>query len=440
MQRKDFSITTALCVSLVVHGVGMIALTEYDTRRDAKLLRGQPFNLRQWLTQHPRGDDRPTVSEVPQPIVAQALPEPMLPPLPEFDELFGERGAKGKALNASLGDQLMQAQQAPQEQAALTPNPGASDSGPSERGNEGTGEPSHSTPKSAANQSPAMVLLPFGMPVDPNAPFGAPLAPAPPPLPPKQFQAESHLIGIPTPSSDPSPIKSAVAMENSSATRPVETASTTLPSDVAMAAPTTSPVTDVATTQPVPTARNEPRPEKMSIGQIPTTTQPTLVKVPTTQPHDRTPLLALASASDGIHLPENPSANSPGSSASSHSGGGETGNQSESESDPFSKTSTFTYRNGKVEARDGRKVKTVRPKLTEAGIQAVIAMEDPRVILAVNIDEQGKVTGVDYVRKSGSNEVDLPTYLAAWKWEFEPSKDKEGHPKADAFVIPFVWR
>ena len=439
MQRKDLSVTTALCVSLLVHGVGMIALTEYEIHTQTRSLHHPPFNLRQWLAQHPNGADHRLIAESPEPTLAKAIPEPKLPPLPEFDELFGERGAKGKAVNASLGEQLMQARQAPQEQAALTPNPGAADSGPSERGNDGKGGASQTSPKSV-EKSPAMVLLPFGPPVDPEAPFGAPLAPAPPPLPPKLFKAESQVIGIPIASADPSPVKSTVTMIESPATKPVDAPSTTRPSDVASAAPTTSPFTDIATTQPVRIALNEPGPEKLPIGQMPTTTQPTLLKVPTTQPRDRNPMLALASAADGVHLPENPGTGTPGSNTPSHTGGGEAGNQSESESDPFSKTATFIYRNGKVEARDGRKVKTVRPKLTEAGIQAVIAMEEPLVVLAVQIDEQGKVTGVDYVRKSGSNEVDLPTYLAAWKWEFEPSKDKAGNPKADAFVIPFVWR
>lgn len=439
MQRRDLSITTGLCVSLLVHGGGMIALTEYEIHTQNSSLHRPPFNLRQWLAQHPQGGDHQLISARPEPVLAQAIPEQKLPPLPEFDELFGERGAKGKAVNASLGEQLMQARQAPQEQAALTPNPGAADTGPSEHGNDGNGGASQTTAKSV-DKSPAMVLLPFGPPVDPEAPFAALVATAPPPLPPKLFKAEPQVIGIPTPTLEPWPVKSIVAMADSPATKPVDIASTTRPSDVASAAPTTSPFTDMTTTQPVRIALNEPTPEKLPAGQMPTTTQPTLVKVPTTPPRDRNPMLALASTADGVHLPEIPGTGNPGSNTPSHNGGGEAGNQSESESDPFSKTATFIYRNGKVEARDGRKVKTVRPKLTEAGIQAVIAMEEPLVVLAVKIDDQGKVTGVDYVRKSGSNEVDLPTYLAAWKWEFEPSKDKAGNPKADAFVIPFVWR
>ena len=430
--------TIALSVSLLVHGVGMIALTEYEIHKQTRSLYRPPFNLRQWLAQHPHDGKHSSVDEIPKPIVAQALPEPKLPPLPEFDELFGERGAKGKALNASVGEQLMLAEQAPQEQAALTPNPGAASNGPSERGNDGTGGSSQKSSKSSEN-SPAMVFLPFGPPVDPDAAFGAPLAPAPPPLPPREFKAESHIIGIPRLSNGPSPIESAIAIVDSPATKPVDVASTTRPTNIATAVPTTSPFTDASTTKPVQVAMKEPPADKLPAGQIPTTTQPTLVKIPVTQPRDRNPMLALASTADGIHLPENPGNGAPGSSNPSHAGG-DAGNKSDSESDPFSKTSTFIYRNGKLEARDGRKVKTVRPKLTEAGIQAVIAMEEPLVILAVKIDEQGKVIGVDYVRKSTSNEVDLPTYLAAWKWEFEPSKDKDGHPKSDAFVIPFVWR
>ena len=82
----------------------------------------------------------------------------------------------------------------------------------------------------------------------------------------------------------------------------------------------------------------------------------------------------------------------------------------------------------------------MRPKLTDAGREAAISMDQCFVILGVKIDEKGNVTNVDILRKSGSNEIDLPSYRAMYDWEFEPSKDKDGHPKTDAFVITLSFQ
>ena len=97
------------------------------------------------------------------------------------------------------------------------------------------------------------------------------------------------------------------------------------------------------------------------------------------------------------------------------------------------------WKDGKVEARDGRKVKSVRPKLTDAGRIALEGMEQRVIIVAVHIDETGSVTAVDFLRKSNMPEVDLPHYRCAFDWWFEPSKDKSGQPKPDVLVLPFVW-
>jgi hypothetical protein len=97
------------------------------------------------------------------------------------------------------------------------------------------------------------------------------------------------------------------------------------------------------------------------------------------------------------------------------------------------------WRNGSVEARDGRKVKSVRPKLTDAGRMALMEMETPIVILALHIDEKGNVTAVDYLHQTDVPEVDLPHYRCAFDWWIEPSKDKDGNPRPDVLIVPFVW-
>jgi len=99
----------------------------------------------------------------------------------------------------------------------------------------------------------------------------------------------------------------------------------------------------------------------------------------------------------------------------------------------------IVWSDGKVEARAGRKVKSVRPKLTTSGLVALREMEKPVIVLAVHIDETGTVTAVDYVQKSNIAEVDLPHYRAAFDWWIEPSKDKNGNPISDILLIPFVW-
>ena len=434
MQRKDISITIALCVSLVAHGVGMIALTEYEIRVQTRAIHQDPFDLLAWLKHHQSAGRFAMAREEITPPLPEAPQEPKIPPQIEYRELFGERGSKGKAINSSPGELLLQGQRADEEQASLTTNPGAI---ATDAGNRGQGG-GHARPPSNTGgngSSPAMVMLPFGPPVDAAAPFGAPPAPAPPLMPPKPFQKpQSEVIGIPIPSPDPFAIKSDVAMDHSPATQPTTLKPTTRPTELATASPTTSPVTDAATTQPVKIALKEPRPEKMPLGEMPTTTQPTLVKVATTKPVREAASLAIASIGEGMHTVEAfPPAASPG--GSSHSAGGEAGNKSESESDPFSIAEALVYRDGKVVARNGRKAKTVRPKLTDAGREAAISMDQCYVILGVKIDVFGKVTSVDILRKSGSNEVDLPSYRAMYEWEFEPSKDKDGHAKTDAFVI-----
>jgi hypothetical protein len=170
------------------------------------------------------------------------------------------------------------------------------------------------------------------------------------------------------------------------------------------------------------------------------TTRP--VMMATTAPATRPVQLASTADVMAPHVAE--SANAPAAPspalASAHAATGEPGHKSESEVDPFSTSPSFTYRNGKVEARDGRKVKTVRPRLTDAGWQDLLKMDDPKVSFVVHIDESGKVTDVDYLHRSGFDTVDVPTFRCLYEWEFEPSRDRAGHPKRDSVIITLAWR
>ena len=113
---------------------------------------------------------------------------------------------------------------------------------------------------------------------------------------------------------------------------------------------------------------------------------------------------------------------------------------SDSESDPFSNAGSVTFAQGRVEARYGRKVKTIRPRLSFAAQADLFALQYPSVILEVKIDSTGKVISVDILKSSGSNEVDLACQMALYDWWIEPPKDQAGNPKPDVMVWRLDWR
>jgi hypothetical protein len=351
MKRRDLSVTIALCVSLAVHAMILLALAAVEVHELSRSLHHPAPDLHALLALRPRSatPDRPMIAPPPA--------DPV-----DYEELFGERGSKGAAANSSPGDQPMEAPQGSQEQAALTPRPGlpnsaAGQSNPSSGGAAASGA-NETTPR-----PPAAVATPFGPPPDPAAPFG-------------------------------------VSLATDSVSPPLKTAKKP---------------TSAVSAQPPPKA----------------------------QPATR-PLVALASAADSAaaHVSDATPPTTAAAAAAQASRGpaGEAGNKSESESDPFVTRPTFTWHNGKLEARDGRKVKTVRPKLTDAGEVAVATLESPMVSFVVSIDDAGKVIGVDYLHHSGSNEIDLPAYRAMFEWEFEPTKDKRGVAVPDAVIVTLRWQ
>jgi TonB family protein len=112
----------------------------------------------------------------------------------------------------------------------------------------------------------------------------------------------------------------------------------------------------------------------------------------------------------------------------------------DSESDPFAVVGSAEFRQGSVKARFGRKVTTVRPRLSLAGRQDLLIVEQPRVILRVRVDETGAVRDVKVVASSGSNEIDQPCVLAMYEWWFEPLRDKSGKPMPAEMIWTLSWR
>jgi TonB family protein len=109
------------------------------------------------------------------------------------------------------------------------------------------------------------------------------------------------------------------------------------------------------------------------------------------------------------------------------------------ESDPFAKIPGVEFHNGKVEARSGRQIKPIRPRLSEAGMRDLLAQQFPTVLLKVRIDKSGKVVDVHIIQGSGSEAVDMPVYRALWGWWFEPPKDKKGNPLEDVQLVAIHW-
>jgi TonB family protein len=107
--------------------------------------------------------------------------------------------------------------------------------------------------------------------------------------------------------------------------------------------------------------------------------------------------------------------------------------ESDSESDAFSTLGTAEFRDGRFTVRSGRKVKTRRPKIGLAGAVDVMQRRPVQVVLNVEVDAAGKVTKVDVLRSSGTNEIDQPCKVAMYEWWFEPRTDASGRAVPDKF-------
>jgi TonB family protein len=115
--------------------------------------------------------------------------------------------------------------------------------------------------------------------------------------------------------------------------------------------------------------------------------------------------------------------------------------QSDSESDPFStRGNQIAFSDGRVEVRFGRKVQTVRPRLSLAAKYDLLAMAFPRMLVRLRIDAAGEVRKVDIVRSSGSASADQAVKVALYQWRVEPKRDRAGRAIGDVVEFPIVWR
>ena len=114
---------------------------------------------------------------------------------------------------------------------------------------------------------------------------------------------------------------------------------------------------------------------------------------------------------------------------------------SDSESDPFSRSdAAVMFRDGRMDVRLGRKVKTVRPRLSIAAEIDLFSMQFPRMVVRLSVDAAGQVRRVDIVRSTGSASADQEVKVALYQWWVEPARSPTGVATADTIEFPITWR
>jgi hypothetical protein len=107
---------------------------------------------------------------------------------------------------------------------------------------------------------------------------------------------------------------------------------------------------------------------------------------------------------------------------------GHAATSSDTDSMPFTKAGTPVFHYGKLEGRQGRKVKTTR-------IDVGLEQASGATVLGVSVDAAGNVYDVVVLQTGGNGNVDFICQRTVYNWWFEPGKDKEGHPLADQWVV-----
>ncbi|HEX8914512.1 MAG TPA: TonB family protein, partial [Humisphaera sp.] len=113
--------------------------------------------------------------------------------------------------------------------------------------------------------------------------------------------------------------------------------------------------------------------------------------------------------------------------------------ESDSEVDAFNQIESVLRRDGSMEVRPGRKVKTRRPVLLIPG-QIDAALGARSVTMKVRINPDGTVANVTVSKTSGSTEVDQPCLVSMYDWWFEPRLDTAGKPVPDTIFFTINFR
>lgn len=249
---------------------------------------------------------------------------------------------------------------------------------------------------------------------------------------------------IKTPATWPNDTKIEVSLSpktqvNSPATRPAQIAADQqVHPETPKPSPSTQP-SELVQAQADPARESQPKP----------TTRPVEVALGPVKPAPDHPSQPTEKQQETEAQRPKPSSKNPGPGGSPNAGGGRAGPpiapadpapMSDQESDAFSTKGTVIIAPGKIEAKLGRKVKPIKPRLPLKGQVDVVSLENPTAVFKVSIDPTGKVTDVRTLRSSGSNEIDHPTELALYQWWIEPAKNKQGKAIKDVIVLTIAWR
>jgi hypothetical protein len=111
---------------------------------------------------------------------------------------------------------------------------------------------------------------------------------------------------------------------------------------------------------------------------------------------------------------------------------------SDTESIAFAENHPAMFRAGRLEGRQGLKVKTTIPQLGFASRADARALPDVVAVLRAKVDVDGVVQDVEILQSSGSANIDEDIKLAILnEWNLEPRKDKDGNPDSLYWVIRF---
>jgi TonB family protein len=457
-RRSDDTLSIALCASLIVHVAILFAAFETGVRELNSQLRRPGWSAR---------EKEQIALAAAENALNLPMTEPQHPkPLPEGDPEWGEAGGKGIALNSAPGDKPLAAPLGPQNQSFASRDPkGPAEDYPPEPsmsialpGQGGDGQrPARDALAGRGTEGSPMIAAPAGSGVPPPPPTiaravfekshdarigagpanqserpasAAPAAPGAPGVGEADGSTIVEAMTHPPGTTDSDGGAHALADIVSAATPGVPETRDALSGmvapepapDLALPAEDRAAVTQAvdSAAKPPPTPTTAPAvARENSLTPEPTPTASRLVLVP------KGPGGSAASATGGLPGPPVPPAD-----AAEDTG---------LESDPFSRIPGVEFHNGKVEARSGRQVKPVRPRLTEAGRRDLLALQFPTILFKVRIDPSGNVQDVKVLRGSGSEAVDMPVYRAMWQWWFEPPKDKQGKPQADVQLVAIHW-
>lgn len=449
MRYRDTSLTVGFCASLALHAaVAYLMLTTY-TREFGRVYLNADSSVQ-----------------------AAAMRRPALVPVfnPPAPDDIGQANGRGEYNDSTPGDTPMAARQADELQALLsraTP------------GNHGTtGDRPTNTKTDVGDPGQNQLAAPV-MPGAPGKP-GAPGAAGAPGMPGSAAAASPPAPQSPAP---PQPPDSSGTPAAIAANNPGQ-----MGLEQSQPTPRLTPQAPAIKPQSPPAAANKPDPSEIAMGAIPPPAIHSQAQTspPTTTPNtaaapDATPVaLAMAinppapaasaaeanSSASALAHPPTPAASSaetdhdtaaaPASGSAGQSGQNGAGGsgasavaasspgrpipQSESDSDPFSKAFAVNFRAGRVDARTGRKIKTVRPDLSLAAMYDLAGGANPSVTVKARIDETGAVTDVAILTSSGVNEIDLPCLRAVQQWWIDPALDAQGKPIKDVVVIRINFR